>query len=135
MAEKKVFSYLNSREALFADVVGCSRNLDPINGNDSLHYDIVYSIINDGKKSHRRFLEVKSMTGDSIIMTTEEYTFALKNAKYYDFAIVNGNSITILPSPFLPNKHGEVLQPLPETYVLTIDIQKHEERNELPEEF
>lgn len=135
MAEKKVFSYLSSREALFADVVGCSRNLDPINGNDSLHYDIVYSIIIDGKKSHRRFLEVKSMTGDSIIMTTEEYTFALKNAKYYDFAIVNGNSITILPSPFLPNKHGEVLQPLPETYVLTIDIQKHEERNELPEEF
>lgn len=124
LAEQKVFNYLCSKNTMFTDVLGCSRNLDPINGNDNLHYDIIYSTINDGEKSHRRFLEVKSMTGDSIIMTNEEYKFATKNAEYYDFAIVNGNSITILRSPFLKNNQSGMLQVTPDTYVLTFDIKK-----------
>lgn len=126
LAEQKVFRYLCNSKDLFTDVTGCSRNLDPINGNDALHYDIMYSIIEGGSKGHCRYLEVKSMSGDSIIMTNQEYKFAIDHKKYYDFALVNGNSITILRSPFLPNESGSILQAIPETYKLTIDIKKEE---------
>ena len=57
-------------------------------------------------------------------MTNEEYKFAIRNAEYYDFAIVNGNSITILTSPFLPNNQGGMLEVTPETYVLAFYIKK-----------
>ena len=123
LAEQKVYNYL-CKDSRFADVSGCSRNLDPINGNDSLHYDILYSIIENGTKGHCRYLEVKSMSGSSIIMSGEEYQFAAKNAAYYDFAIVKGNAITIIRSPFLPNKQGEILQVIPDTYMITFDIQR-----------
>lgn len=124
LAEQKVFQYLCINNEIFTDISGCSRNLDPTNGNDNLHYDILYSIIENGEKGHCRYLEVKSMSGDSIIMTQQEYQFAMNNAEFYDFAVVNGNSITILRSPFLPNEEGLRLQVIPETYVLTLDIKK-----------
>ena len=107
----------------FENVRACSRNLDPVNGDDSLHYDIMYCIKNEPGD---RFLEVKSMSGDTILLSKNEYDFALKNTKNYDFAIVQGNSITILKTPFVSNPTKPGLQVLPETYSITMEIRDKE---------
>lgn len=123
LAEQKVYQYLSHHTEMFADVRGCSRNLDP-NGDDSLHYDIMYSIIENGIKGHVRYLEVKSMSDDTIIMSKNEYDFAHKNASYYDFAIVKDNTITIIKSPFSTDEGSSGLQAVPESYSISLSIKK-----------
>ena len=123
MAEQKVYKYMCNDSDNFENVRACSRNLDPVNGDDSLHYDIMYCIKNEPGD---RFLEVKSMSGDTILLSKNEYDFALKNAKNYDFAIVQGNSITILKTPFVSNPTKPGLQVLPETYSITMEIRDKE---------
>ena len=122
LAEQKVLAYLKHHKETFANVEGYSRNLKQNDGDDSRHYDIEYSIITDGIIGEKRFLEVKSMSSDTILMSKNEYDFARDNAKLYDLAIVKGNNITILKAPFA-NPDSQ-LSPIPETYSITMRIKE-----------
>ena len=123
-AEKKVISYLEHNSDHFYSK-RCSRNLDPTNGDDSLHYDIIYAKIENGVPEVPRYLEVKSMSSDTIIMSKNEYDFATRkeNVSIYDFAIVRQNSITIIRAPFAEDSAGKSkLQVITDSYRITMDI-------------
>lgn len=123
LAEQKVYGYMRQKTEMFENVMGCSRNLDPVHGNDALHYDIRYRIKGELEE---RFLEVKSMSADTILMSKNEYDFALQNATRYDFAIVQKNLITILKSPFVSDTSKPMLQVIPDTYSITMEISVEE---------
>lgn len=130
-AEKAVFNKLKEDSETYPKVIGCSRNLDPINGNDSLHYDIKYCVKDsEGNIGHERFLEVKSMSGDSIFMSNEEYEFAKdnNNTEFYDFAIVKGKEITIIEHPFVNKGNVSKLTAIPDTYKITMNIENIEDK-------
>ena len=118
-AEKKVFQAMNKDKIRYLEVIGCSRNLNPTNGKDSKHFDILYK--KKGEDQYR-YLEVKAMGKDSIIMSSEEYEFAIKNKERYDFALVNGDQITIIETPFLQNENHQALQVFPESYKVPLEI-------------
>ena len=123
-AEKKVISFLENNSDHFYSKRG-SRNLDPTNGDDSLHYDIIYAKIENGVQEVPRYLEVKSMSSDTIIMSKDEYDFATRkeNVSIYDFAIVRQNSITIIRAPFAEDSAGKSkLQVITDSYRITMDI-------------
>ena len=123
-AENKVISYLESNSDKFYSR-RCSRNLDITNGDDASHYDIIYAKIENGIQEEERYLEVKSMSSDTILMSKHEYDFATKkeNADKYDLAIVRNNSITIIRAPFAEDNDGKSkLQVITETYKITMDI-------------
>ncbi len=58
--------------------------------DDSAGFDFAYIV--DGQ---RRFLEVKSSSDNSFILSANEYAVANNNKDIYDIAIVNGNNVTI----------------------------------------
>jgi len=102
-AELKVLEELTTGEKKVAKAIGRSRNLDPVNGDDSLHYDILYYLDSqDVKDDKPRYLEVKAMGESHILMSAEEYVFGSdpQNAERYDFAIVQGDKVSIIHAPF-----------------------------------
>lgn len=114
-AEQLVLNALKG-DSKYEYVKPVSRNLGSIIGDDSKHYDILYR--RKGENTDR-YLEVKSKSGDSILMSALEYQFAMENKYNYDFAIVEGNKITIIKAPFAaPNPP----LPKPDTYKITMEI-------------
>lgn len=93
-----------------------SQILNKESGDDSLHYDISYR-----KKGslETRYLEVKAMTGNSFIMSCNEYEFARKNSERYDIAIYHEGVVNIIESPF-SNKEGKGWIVSPDSYKITI---------------
>lgn len=77
--EKLVYD-LMIQDPNFVDVIGISKNLDPVNGNDNTHYDITYKDASD--LGNTRFLDVKTASstggGYSFLMSSYEYEFAKK---------------------------------------------------------
>ena len=121
-AEIKVFEAM-IKDTRYTNVIGCSRNLNPANGDDNLHYDIAYCESDD--QDTTRYLEVKSMTDETIFMSKDEYQFAMEHKTQYDLAIVHNNEITILRCPFYQEEHKEALSGLPDTYRITLSIKPH----------
>ena len=99
----------------YEDVHAWSTILNKEGGDDSLHYDISYR-----KKgtSDTRYLEVKAMNGDSIIMSGHEYDFAREHCEQYDFAIFHDGIISIIESPFGKEKNWNVM---PDSYRIVIE--------------
>lgn len=99
----------------YEDVHAWSTILNKEGGDDSLHYDISYR-----KKgtSDTRYLEVKAMNGDSIIMSGHEYDFAREHCEQYDFAIFHDGIISIIESPFGKEKNWDVK---PDSYRIVIE--------------
>lgn len=104
----------------FKDIVGISKNLDPVNGNDNAHYDIIY------KETYGsdclRYLEVKTASYSdghySFLMSAYEYEFAKEHVDNYDVALViNHNTIKIRKSLF-----KDQLSPTIHTYEVCVDI-------------
>ena len=118
-AEKKVFDAM-IKDTRYTNVIGCSRNLNPANGDDSLHYDIAYCESDD--QDTTRYLEVKSMTDETIFMSKDEYQFALEHKTQYDLAIVHNGEITFLRCPFYQEENKEALSGQPDTYRITMSI-------------
>lgn len=124
-AEEMVFGMLANDTQHYANVKGCSRNLDPTNGNDHLHYDIIYSTVDeDGNISEQRKLEVKSMADNTILLSKDEYDEALRDCENYDLAIVQGNHVWLLSSPFSSANGNTPLAVTPDNYRITMDIMK-----------
>jgi hypothetical protein len=117
-AEKKVFQAMKGNE-MYSEVIGCSRNLDTINGDDNKHYDILYKKVGDDQY---RYLEVKTKGPQSIIMSSLEYEFAMKNKDRYDFALVDDKQIYIIETPFLQNDGHDALKVFPESYYVPLEI-------------
>lgn len=63
--------------------------------DDSAGYDFAYIV--DGQ---RRFLEVKSSSDNSFILSANEYDTANSDKDIYDIAIVNGDTVTIYKAFF-----------------------------------
>lgn len=103
----------------FVDVIGKSKILNMESGNDNLHYDITYRK-KDSQPTDIRYLEVKSMNGDSIIMSCHEYEFAMKNSDIYDLAVYHDGRVTIIESPFSSARKGNKLEAQPNSYQITI---------------
>ena len=103
----------------FVDVIGKSKILNMESGNDNLHYDITYRK-KDSQPTDIRYLEVKSMNGDSIIMSCHEYEFAMKNSDIYDLAVYHDGRVTIIESPFSSTRKGNKLEAQPNSYQITI---------------
>lgn len=104
----------------FEDVFGHSSILNKEGGNDNLHYDISYRK-KGTPKTDTRYLEVKAMSGDSIIMSCMEYQFAKEHCEQYDFAIYHDGKISIIERPF-STKDGKIgLEVQPETYHITLE--------------
>lgn len=119
-AEIATFEAMLNAKDKYDDVQGCSTILNKENGNDNLHYDIKYHRVGDLPASYR-FLEVKSMSGDSIIMSNLEYEFAIANSEVYDFAIVHKNIISIIETPFGSARGKNKFQVQPESYIVNIE--------------
>ena len=97
-----------------------TKNLNA-SGDNSVHYDLTYKRL-DKNPQQTRYLEVKSMSGSSILMSVGEYDFANKdeNKNLYDLAIVQKDKVKILHSPFASGKMvGD-----PETYKINLKIKK-----------
>lgn len=105
---------------LFEDVFGHSSILNKEGGNDNLHYDISYRK-KGTPKTDTRYLEVKAMSGDSIIMSCMEYQFAKEHCEQYDFAIYHDGKISIIESPFSTKNGKKCLEVQPETYQITLE--------------
>ena len=110
------------RSCKFTDVIGISRNIDPINGNDNAHYDISYKELSE--LNNVRYLEVKTANhtedGYSFLMSSHEYEFAMKHLDYYDIALViNKETIKICKALF-KNK------PIPATHTYEVTINRHD---------
>lgn len=110
------------RSCKFTDVIGISRNIDPINGNDNAHYDISYKELSE--LNNVRYLEVKTANhtedGYSFLMSSHEYEFAMKHLDYYDIALViNKETIKICKALF-KNK------PIPATHTYEVTINIHD---------
>ena len=121
LSEKLVFDSM-IQNSNFKDVIGISRNLDPINGNDNAHYDITYKESCNLKTL--RYLEVKTANYNNghytFLMSAHEYEFAINHIDNYDVALViNHNEIKICKSLFkdktLPSVH---------TYEVCVNISK-----------
>ena len=110
-AEELVKAKLSSLEGVeeFEPVSAYSR----VDGIDARHVDFLYTY-----NGERHMLEVKSMSGNQIIMSKAEYTYALKNSRLYDFAIVSGERITIWQHPFLDS-----VEAYPHSYELYLSEQ------------
>ena len=126
LAEKLVFEAMIADNKRFSCVEGCSKNLNPIGGRDDLHYDIKYNLLNSPLVSPR-FLEVKSMSSDSIIMSYQEYEFAKNNKSQYDLALVQGNDITFLLQPFVEKEGRPALKVYTDTYKISFTIETDKE--------
>ena len=102
----------------FKEVIGISKNLDPINGNDNAHYDITYKDVSD--LENLRYLEVKTANrtsgGYSFLMSSYEYEFAKKHIDYYDIALVFEHEIIKICKSFF--KHN--IEPSTHTYEVII---------------
>lgn len=83
----------------FEDVYGWSTILNKEGGDDTLHYDITYRK-KGSSKTDKRYLEVKAMNGNSIIMSWMEYQFANENCEQYDLAIFHDGKVSIIERPF-----------------------------------
>ena len=118
-AEIATFEAMLNAKDKYDDVQGCSTILNKENGNDKLHYDIKYHRVGDLPANYR-FLEVKSMSGDSIIMSNLEYEFAKANSEVYDFAIVHNGKISIIETPFGSARGNNKFQVQPESYLVNI---------------
>ncbi|MDD4777510.1 MAG: DUF3883 domain-containing protein [Fermentimonas sp.] len=65
--------------------------------SDSYHYDVEYKKEED---SEWRFLEIKTDSGNYFYMSEQEIKTATKEAHRYDLAIVSGNKVYLVKSPF-----------------------------------
>lgn len=120
-AEKAVLTAMLNCPDRYSEVQGCSLNLDPSGGNDSLHYDITYKRIVDGVTEETlRYLEVKATGSNSILMSALEYDFAMSHRECYDFALVTHGKICFIESPFV----GGLVLPQAETYRLTMKLEE-----------
>lgn len=119
-AEEAVLKSLQDKPEKYTCVKGVSGNLDAVNGNDNLHYDIEYKLVGSVDK---RYLEVKSMSGDKIIMTAPEYDFA-RNNEFYDLAIVHGGRIIMLQAPFVNTDGHAALKASPDSYALYLNVRQ-----------
>ena len=119
-AEIATFETMCRAKDKYDDVQGCSTILNKENGNDKLHYDIKYHRVGDLPANYR-YLEVKSMSGNSIIMSNLEYEFAKANSEIYDFAIVHEGKISIIETPFGASRGSSKFQVQPESYLVNIE--------------
>ena len=106
---------------LFEDVVGHSLILNKESGDDNLHYDITYrrkgSALTD-----TRYLEVKAMSTDTIIMSCLEYEFAKEHCEQYDFALFYNGEVHIVECPFSRKNGKKPLDVHPESYQINIKL-------------
>ncbi len=119
-AEKKVYEAMLAHPEKYADVQGHSKNLNPVNGQDHLHYDISYVPVEEGGK--RRYLDVKDMTSEVFFMSRDEYEFACEHKSLYDIAIVRGDEIFFLLSPFDDKEGQPPLSGIADSYKFTITL-------------
>ena len=120
-AEKLVKLSLESEPTRFCKVKPWSTNIN-VRGNNAKHYDFSYCKV--GEEMTERFLEVKSKTGAGVLMSKSEYDFALAHSDRYDLAIVTGDDVTILESPFLEDARGFKLKGTPDVYRLDFNVIK-----------
>ncbi|MBQ4034768.1 MAG: DUF3883 domain-containing protein, partial [Paludibacteraceae bacterium] len=118
-AEKLVYQSLLNDEN-FTNVVGISRNLDPIHGDDNKHYDIKYRRKDTPEIEH--YLEVKSMKYDTIMLSRLEYNFALEHSDSYDLAIVHDGQVTIIEKPFYAEENRTPLAVTPDNYIVSMEL-------------
>ena len=118
-AELMTYEAMKS-SSLFEDVSGCSTILNKEGGNDDLHYDISYRKTGSAK-TDLRYLEVKAMSGNSIIMSCMEYQFAKEHCEQYDFAIFHDGKISIIENPFSSKGDKIRFEVQPDTYQITIE--------------
>jgi len=118
-AEIKTFNAMKSNP-LYEDVKGCSYILNKEMGNDNNHYDISYRK-KGSSKTEIRYLEVKSMTRNSVTLSCMEYQFALEHCEQYDIAIYHEGKISIIESPFSSKNGKTPLDVQPESWQLTIE--------------
>ena len=119
-AEQKTVDMLNAEPDKYEIVHIYTKNLNA-SGDNSVHYDLTYKRL-DENPQQTRYLEVKSMSGSSILMSVGEYDFANKdeNKNLYDLAIVQKDKVKILHSPFASGRMvGD-----PETYKINLKIKK-----------
>jgi hypothetical protein len=118
-SEKLVYNSM-IQDSKFIDVIGISKNLDPVNGNDNAHYDITYKESSD--LEHLRYLEVKTATYSdghySFLMSAYEYEFAKKHIDYYDVALVIDHDIIKIWKSFFKDKSSPSIH----TYEVCVNI-------------
>jgi hypothetical protein len=119
-AELATYEAMRKASDKYDEVKGCSTILNKESGDDNLHYDIRYHKTGD-QPTNYRYLEVKSMVGNTIIMSNLEYEFAKKNADIYDFAIVHDDKISIVESPFSDRRGKAKFEVSPESYRICIE--------------
>ncbi len=119
-AEKLVKISLESEPTRFCNVKPWSTNIN-VRGNNAKHYDFSYCKVGEETE---RFLEVKSKTGTGVLMSKSEYDFAMAHSDRYDLAIVTGDEVTILESPFLEDARGFKMKGTPDVYRLVFDVIK-----------
>ena len=119
-AENKVVEELKKYPKKYDIVKLYSRNLDTAGGVDE-HYDLTYKLL-ENNPNEIRFLEIKSMTGNGILMSVGEYEFAIQkeNINRYDLAIVKDGKVHIILNPFATGK----MKPQTETYKFLLKLKK-----------
>ena len=90
--------------------------------NSDKHCDIIYCKTEAPGKE--RYLEEKSLKGDSIYLSDTEHAFAIANKEQYDIAVVQNKSFTILESPFSSEDNKLVAQ----TDVYRIDLKIEQDK-------
>lgn len=118
-AELATFEAMKA-SADYEDVFGHSSILNKEGGNDNLHYDISYRK-KGTPKTDTRYLEVKAMSGNTIIMSCMEYQFAKEHCEQYDFAIYHDGKVSIIESPFSTKNGKNCFEVQPETYQITLE--------------
>ena len=123
-AEWLVYNTLVDDKKHFSEVRKNSRILDPTmcKDNSDKHCDIIYCKTEAPGKE--RYLEVKSLKGDSIYLSDTEHAFAIANKEQYDIAVVQNKSFTILESPFSSEDNKLVAQ----TDVYRIDLKIEQDK-------
>lgn len=96
----------NSPKIIYAEKI--SETSDKAGGTDKKHYDIEY--IPEGE-SIIRHLEVKSMQGNSCILTQYEYEEGKNNPDIYDIAFVRSDKVYILKKPFAGDLYKDRIWP------------------------
>ncbi len=107
-------------DSKYTDVIGISKNLDPVNGNDNAHYDITYKDSFDLDKL--RYLEIKTATYEDgnykFLMSAYEYEFAKEHIDCYDVALVIEHQIIKICKSIFKNKPTPTIY----TYEVCINI-------------
>lgn len=94
-----------------------STHLNLTTGENKMGFDLEYIDISISDKT--RYLEIKHSDGNTVVMSPNELRKAKENPEIYDLALVVGNDILILHSPFMESSE---FQANPNDFTVTFNI-------------